>query len=294
MTMGLPRIIEVLDATKNISTPMMEIYLKKPYCDGGEEVKKIAMSIKEVKLKDVATEFSINIADFTITITVDEEKIKNLSLTVSQVGKAIGKFSKNLDIKTEKNVIVAKVSQKGESINTLYKVKEKIKEVSISGMKGIKQVLPVRRGDEYIILTAGSNIKTILQLEYVDAERTITNDIAEIADVLGIEAAREAIINEVKKVIDSQGLKVDIRHIMLVADTMCVSGKVKGITRYGVVSEKSSVLARASFETPLKHIIRAAVVGEEDMLTSVIENVMLNQPIPIGTGLPGLRSKIRK
>jgi len=112
--------------------------------------------------------------------------------------------------------------------------------------------------------------------------------------VLGIEAAREAIINEVKKVIDSQGLKVDTRHIMLVADTMCVSGQVKGITRYGVVSEKSSVLARASFETPIKHIIRAAVVGEEDMLTSVIENVMLNQAIPVGTGLPGLITKIRK
>jgi DNA-directed RNA polymerase subunit A" len=137
-------------------------------------------------------------------------------------------------------------------------------------------------------------MKAILALEHVDAERTVTNDIAEIANVLGIEAAREAIIQEVRKVIDSQGLKVDVRHIMLVADTMCVSGAVKGITRYGVVSQKSSVLARASFETPLPHIIRAAIVGEEDKLTSVIENVMLNQPVPIGTGLPGLVSKKRE
>jgi len=88
-----------------------------------------------------------------------------------------------------------------------------------------------------------------------------------------------------------QGLDVDIRHLMLVADTMCVSGDVKGITRYGVVSEKSSVLARASFETPIKHVINAALVGERDQLTSVVENVMLNQPVPIGTGLPGLISK---
>lgn len=293
VTMGLPRIIEVLDATKNISTPMMEVYLKKPYSEG-QDIKKLAMMIKEIKLKDVATEFSINIADFTITIAVDEEKIKTLGTTVSNVGKAINKFAKTLDVKSEKDAIVVKLSQKGESLNTLYKIKEKIKELNISGIKGIKQVLPVKRGEEYIIITAGSNLKTVLQLEYVDAERTMSNDIAEISNVLGIEAAREAIINEVRKVIDSQGLKVDIRHIMLVADTMCVSGVVKGITRYGVVSEKSSVLARASFETPLKHIIRAAVVGEEDKLTSVIENVMLNQPIPIGTGLPGLVSKIRK
>ena len=81
---------------------------------------------------------------------------------------------------------------------------------------------------------------------------------------------------------------------MLVADTMCVSGTLKGITRYGVVSEKSSVLARASFETPIKHIINAALVGEVDNLNSVVENVMVNQPVPIGTGLPSLTVKPAK
>ena len=80
---------------------------------------------------------------------------------------------------------------------------------------------------------------------------------------------------------------------MLVADTMCVSGSVKGITRYGVVSEKSSVLARASFETPIKHIINAALVGEVDELNSVVENVMLNQPVPVGTGLPDLVTTVK-
>ena len=78
---------------------------------------------------------------------------------------------------------------------------------------------------------------------------------------------------------------------MLVADTMCVNGSLKGITRYGVVSEKSSVLARASFETPIKHIINAALVGEVDNLDSVVENVMINQPIPIAKGLPSLSVK---
>ena len=72
---------------------------------------------------------------------------------------------------------------------------------------------------------------------------------------------------------------------MLVSDMMCNSGLVKGITRYGVVSEKSSVLARASFETPIKHLINASLVGETDLLSSVVENVMLNQTIPAGTGM---------
>ena len=131
-------------------------------------------------------------------------------------------------------------------------------------------------------------------MEEVDAYRTTTNNIFEIEQVLGIEAARQSIINEIFKVIESQGLNVDVRHIMLVADTMCVSGTLKGITRYGVVSDKSSVLARASFETPIKHIINAALVGEVDNLDSVVENVMINQAIPIGTGLPSLAVKKQK
>jgi len=80
---------------------------------------------------------------------------------------------------------------------------------------------------------------------------------------------------------------------MLVADIMCANGEVKGITRYGVVSEKASVLARASFETPIKHLINAALEGEVDNLTSVVENVIINQPVPIGTGLPGLVTKMK-
>ncbi|HLD03102.1 MAG TPA: DNA-directed RNA polymerase subunit A'', partial [Candidatus Nanoarchaeia archaeon] len=66
------------------------------------------------------------------------------------------------------------------------------------------------------------------------------------------------------------------------------------ITRSGITGEKKSVLARASFETPLKHIINASLVGEEDELNSVIENVMLNQPVPVGTGLPDLVTKVKK
>jgi DNA-directed RNA polymerase subunit A" len=173
-------------------------------------------------------------------------------------------------------------------------MKEKVKSVFVTGIKGIKQVLPVRRKDEFIIITAGSNLKKILDMDFVDSTRTRTNNIHEIGAVLGIEAARQAIIEEVYKVIEAQGLNVDIRHVMLVSDTMCSSGKIRGITRYGVVSEKASVLARASFETPIKHLINASLIGEVDLLNSVVENVMLNQPVPVGTGLPGLVTKVNK
>lgn len=293
VTLGLPRIIEILDGRKELENPMMEIYLKKPFATGKkiEELRHLALQIKETKLKDIATEFTINIADFTIEVKLDKEKIKGLDLTMGKIMDAISKQVKGYNLRDNKDSIIVKSRSKEDNFNEAYKSKEKIKELTIKGIKGILQVLPVKREDEFVIITAGSNLADVLQLEEVDAYRTTTNNIFEIEQVLGIEAARQAIVNEIFKVIESQGLNVDVRHIMLVADTMCVSGTLKGITRYGVVSDKSSVLARASFETPIKHIINAALVGEVDALDSVVENVMINQPVPIGTGLPSLSVK---
>ncbi|MBI4452182.1 DNA-directed RNA polymerase subunit A'' [Candidatus Woesearchaeota archaeon] len=294
VTLGLPRIIEILDGRKELENTMMEIYLKKHYATGKriEELRQLALQIKETKLKDIATEFTINIADFTIEVKLDKEKMKEIELTLGKAMDAVSKQLKGYNIKDNKDSIILKSRSKEETFNETYKTKEKIKDIKIKGIKGISQVLPVKREEEFIIITAGSNLAEVLQLEEVDAYRTTTNNIFEIEQVLGIEAARQSIINEIFKVIESQGLNVDVRHIMLVADTMCVSGTLKGITRYGVVSEKSSVLARASFETPIKHIINAALVGEVDNLNSVVENVMINQPVPIGTGLPSLTVKV--
>lgn len=293
VTMGLPRIIEILDGRKNLRTPMMEIYLNKPYSKG-KDIREIAASIRETKLKELIKELSINIADSNIALKPNEKKMKELKITENTLLKAISAGMKGVSAKRKKEDIIIKFRGKEESLNVLYKLKEKLKEIYIRGVKGITQVLPVKREDEFIIIAAGSNLKDVLALDFVDTTKTTTNNVFEIASVLGIEAARQIIINEVFKVIESQGLNVDVRHIMLTADTMCVSGVVRGITRYGVVSEKASVMARASFETPIRHIINASLVGEEDKLNSVVENVMLNQSVPVGTGLPGLITKITK
>jgi DNA-directed RNA polymerase subunit A" len=294
VTVGLPRIIEILDGRKEIGTPMMEIFLKKPYSKG-EDIKKLALNIKETLLQDLMNSVSVDIAEGKVDIAIDNEKMQEIGMRTDSVISAVEKGMKGISVKKTEEGISVKLKSKDEKlINEVYKLKEKLKSVYIRGIKSIKQVLPVKRGEEYIIITAGSNLIDVLSMEEVDQTRTVTNDIFEIQAVLGIEAARQALIKEVFKVIEDQGLNVDIRHIMLAADTMCFSGKVKGITRYGIVSEKSSVLARASFETPVKHIIEAGLVGEEDKLNSVVENVMLNQPIPVGTGLPGLIVKVKK
>ena len=193
---------------------------------------------------------------------------------------------------TKPSSITIKGSKKDE-LNELYKIKEIIKDVYVAGIKGISQVQPVKRGSEIMIMTSGSNLKDVFKLDFVDASKTTTNDLFEIEKLLGVEAARQAIINEILKVLSGQGIEIDIRHIMLVADAMCASGSVAGINRYGIIKEKSSVLARASSETPIRHTINASLIGEIDNLNSVIENVMINQPVPVGTGLPGLKTNMK-
>ncbi len=297
VTTGLPRIIEVLDGRAEISTKMMHIHLKSPYSEG-KDIKKIAETIKETTLKEYVKETSIDIADSQMILTLDEAKLSRVGMKSGTIIKVLEKaFAKGYSFKPSKedeNILIIKSTSKEDDLNNVYKLKEKLQDIYVNGIKGITQVLPVKKGDEYIIVTAGSNLKDIFKLEFVNPDKTTTNDIFEIEKILGVEAARQATINEVAKVIDEQGLNVDIRHIMLVSDIMTTSGTVLGVNRYGIVKEKPSVLARASFETPIKHIINASQSGEVDYLRSVIENVMINQVVPVGTGLTRLAVKVEK
>lgn len=286
VTLGLPRLIEIFDATKNHSTPAMEVYLKKDYGKDPKIVRKIAYKLKETTLEDVATEFLIDITKMSVKIVLDKDKLKDLGMNDVALIKVLSKSLRNIQVRANKNEIVLKGKDSG--LNDLYALREKARSAFISGVKKITHVLPVKRGGEFVILTAGSNLKDIFTVKEVDVTRVMTNDIHEISKVLGIEAARQAIINEALKVISNQGLDVDERHIMLIADAMTAQGIIRGITRTGLTGDKESVFARASFETPIKHLINAAMTGEKDELNSVIENVILNQPVPLGTGLPDL------
>lgn len=292
IALGLPRFIEILDARKTIATPMMEIYLKKDFKADDKAAKKVATAIKETLLSVAVEEFSINIAKLQIDIVLNKKIMRDLGVTDKHVMDKIQNSFKSYTIKQNPDGVVT-VKPAGETaVKDLYKVKEKLKTIYIKGVPGVSQVLPVKRGNEFVILTAGTNLKDVLTIPEVDETRTISNNIYEIQDVLGIEAARSAIITELSRVIRDQGIDVDDRHIMLVSDLMTSRGEIHGVTRSGVAAEKESVLARASFETPIKHLIRAAIIGEEDYLNSVIENVMLNQPVPLGTGLPGLLARM--
>jgi DNA-directed RNA polymerase subunit A" len=291
VTQGLPRLIEIFDAKREPSTPAMTIYIKPSYATSEKKVEEIAFKILEIKLEDVIKSIDVDLLRMRVEIELDSELLNKYGLKESEIQKIIKEHFKSAKITTGSYKINIKPKGEDEEITVrdLYKLKVKLRAMHIGGIKGIKQVLPMKQGERWIIKTAGTNLKEILKLPEVDIENTITNDIFEIYSVFGIEAARNMIIEETLNVLKNQGIEVDIRHIMLVADVMTYEGSIKGIGRYGVSGGKASVLARASFEVPLKHLFNAAVNGEVDKLTSVVENVMINQPVPIGTGMVTLK-----
>ena len=294
VTLGLPRLIELFDARKSPSTPVMDVYIKKQYSKDEKKVREIASMLKETKLADISEEFSLNLSKVRIEVHLSQKKMRDLKITNKYLLRILNKRLKGSIVKISKNkkFLIIRSKKKEFNIKEFYQLKEKAKDLRVKGIKGINQVLPVKRDNEFVILCTGSSLKNVLKIEGVDETSSKTNDIFTIADVLGIEAARNVIINEASEIIKEQGLDIDIRHIMFLADVMTNTGVIKGITRGGITSEKESVLARASFETPIVHIVKASLTGEEDKLNSVVENVMVNQPVPVGTGLPGLTVKM--
>jgi DNA-directed RNA polymerase subunit A" len=99
------------------------------------------------------------------------------------------------------------------------------------------------------------------------------------------------VVEELKKVLDDNGINVDIRHIMLLADLMTWSGEIKGIVRTGITKGKASPFARAAFEETTKHLLDAAFKGEVETLNGVVENIIVGQPIKVGTGIVELIMK---
>ncbi len=282
VTLGLPRLIEIVDARKKISTPTMDIYFEEDKRDDEEFVRKIANKIGKSTLNDILKNFNVNYAEMNIVVELDKEKIKEKRLNYDDIIERVKKAFKRVEINN--HILIFELEPSKRTIRDLRLLADKVRNHQISGVKNIGKVVVRKEEDEWVIHTEGSNLGAVLKIDGVDKVRTMTNDIHEIEKVLGIEAARNAIIHEAKKTMEEQGLTVDIRHIMLVADMMTADGTVKSIGRHGVSGEKASVLARASFEETGKHLLRASIRGEVDNLNGIIENIIIGQPIPLGTG----------
>ncbi len=283
ITLGLPRIIEIVDARKKLSTPTMKVKLVGEFASERNKAEKIAMEIEETHIRDIA-KVKADIDDMSVWIMLNATELKRryiMSEEVEQTIKDIG-TALLVDVVGDGKL---RIHVKDKSYHDLLRLEAKVSNTLVKGIDGIKRAL-VRRdpSGEYVLYTEGSALKKVLKVDGVDSRRTTTNNINEISDVLGIEAARNAIIEEMASTLDEQGLDVDPRHITLIADTMTMDGEVKQIGRHGIAGEKASVLSRAAFEVTVDNLLEAAMHGETDALKGVTENVIVGQPIKLGTG----------
>ena len=258
VTLGLPRLIEIVDARKKISTPTMDIYFEEGYKDDEEFVRKLANKIGKSTISDILYDFNLDYGSMQVIATLDPNKIQQRRLDYDKIMAQVEKIFKKVEIEDDYKLTF---KPKNPTIREIRLLADKVRDLQISGTKGIGKVIIRKGDDEWIIHTEGSNLKAIFNEEGIDKARSTTNDIHEIETVLGIEAARNAIVYELNR-----------------------TGVVKSIGRHGISGEKSSVLARAAFEETGKHLLHASIRGEKDDLTGIIENIIIGQPIPLGTG----------
>lgn len=282
VTLGLPRLIEIVDARKNPSTPMMTIYLTQEYAKDRDMARRLAWEIEATHISHLGS-ISTDLNEMALIIELNEKVISQREIMPDQIGDVL-EIELGVPVMVDGLTIIIK--PKNESYRELLQLGKNLESVIIKGLKSIRRVV-IRKEDaidEYVLYTEGSALKEVAKLEGVDMTRSITNNINEIFEVFGIEAARNSIIKEATDTLREQGLTVDVRHIMLVSDIMCVDGEVKPIGRHGISGEKASVLARAAFEVTVNHLLDAGVRGDVDELRGVTENVIVGQPIRLGTG----------
>ncbi|WP_253736346.1 DNA-directed RNA polymerase subunit A'' [Halohasta salina] len=297
VTQGLPRLIELVDARKTPDTPMMTVYLEDEYAEDREKAHEVVWALEATKILALG-DVSTNVADMLVRIDLNEETLLERWPTVDSAELVAQEIAETIDdklgVSTRQQGMAIEFGPNEPSYRELLQLVEQLRDIVFKGIEEISRVV-IRKeetdaGEEFVLYTEGSAFGDVLDIEGVDATRSTCNNIHEIREELGIEAAREAIINETVDTLREQGLDdVNIRHLMLVADIMTNEGTIESIGRHGISGSKDSVLARAAFEVTVNHLLDAAIHGQSDDLDGIIENVIAGKPIALGTGDVKLR-----
>ena len=299
VTQGLPRIIEIVDARKVPNTPTMKIYLKEGIKATAEDAQKLAASLEVTTTVNIAT-IETDVAQRRLVLHLNKANMAQKNMTGAEIREKLTRATRlHVIANKEKNptmlTLIPNVhtaedldtlAENPPSYTMLLQLEEKIRDLRLKGIPGVERA-NVQFNDktgEHYLATIGSNLARINEIEAIDRNRTYTNNIIEIYDQLGIEAARQAIVDELKETLDGARLEVDDRHLLIVADVMTSEGEVRAIGRHGVSGTKHSILARAAFEVTVNHLLKAGIIGERDHLTGVAENIIVGQPIALGTG----------
>jgi DNA-directed RNA polymerase subunit A" len=299
VTQGLPRLIELVDARKEPDTPMMTVHLEGEHATERERAHEVVWEIEATRvlaLGDVST----NVADMLVRIDLNEQTLlerwpraEDPAAVADEIADIV---EDSLGVETARQGTVVEFGPSEPSYRELLQLVEQLREIVFKGIDEVSRVVirkeEIDGEEEFVLYTEGSAFGDVLEIEGVDASRTTCNNIHEIYRQLGVEAAREAIIDETMDTLEEQGLDdVNVRHLMLVSDIMTNRGTIESIGRHGISGSKESVLARAAFEVTVNHLLDAAVHGEEDDLNGVIENVIVGKPVAVGTGDVNLRMR---
>lgn len=286
---GIQRVEEIVDGRSKAKYPTMTIFISDPALRKDvEKLDLFAKSLIDVRIADVIR-ITEDLPKFKVSIELLPDEIRLRNVNTDDLISKMEKHLKKEGRRKDKHVL--DFTFKNEPLLKIRRMLNKLKNVRIQGIRGIEKVIISKEDEEPVIKTRGTNLKAIAKLPEVDGARTTTNDIKEISKALGIEAGRIAIVNELSGVLKENGISVDIRHIMMLADLMTWDGDIRGIVRTGITRGKSSPFARASFEETVKHLLEASFSGEVEQLEGVVENIIVGQPIKVGTGRVSLVMK---
>ena len=291
-TSGLPRIIELLDAKKRPSTPILRIYLSEANKKNFAEAEKIVKKVSEIRMRSISKRIVENFAKGRILIVLNQQTIQANDLNAKTIASNLSKeLGLECRVGEHGNIVV---STRTKNLKDIRAITVKLTKSIVNGIEGVGKAMVVQdtKTGEFYVESAGSKIEPILEVDGIDPTKLYTNDIFEMYRVFGIEAARKTLLIELKKTLDEQEINVNERHLELISDAMTGAGTIQSIGRHGLVGKKESVFAKAAFEETIKHLINAAAFGQTDYMRGVTENILVGKQIPLGTG--SVRLAIRK
>lgn len=301
ITQGVPRINEIINASKNISTPVISAELENPleltsarWVKGRIEKTTLGQVAESIEVLMTSTSASVR-------IILDNKIIEEacLSITPWSVKNSILKTPRiklnDNDIRVlDTGLDITPVVDKSRAHFNLHNLKNVLPNIIVNGIKTVERVVVAEDMDKskqidgktkWKLFVEGTNLLAVMGTPGINGRTTTSNNVVEVSKTLGIEAARTTIIDEIGTVMGNHGMSIDIRHMMLLADVMTYRGEVLGIQRTGIQKMDKSVLMQASFERTGDHLFSAAASGKVDNIEGVTECVIMGIPMKLGTGI---------
>ncbi|KAJ3099768.1 hypothetical protein HK100_004836 [Physocladia obscura] len=303
VTLGVPRIKEIINASKNINTPIIKAHLVERTRDDKRSARVVQSRIERTTLEDITEyiEEIISPSDCSLKIKISAKtlEISLESIAISIIRNSKLKLSES-DIHIERpDAVIVKINSTGkgdvsQTFQLMQSIKRVLPKVVVKGLPLVNRAVIVPVNDQYQVHIEGYGLREVMGTEGVLGLKTYSNHILENWKTLGIEAGRQTIIDEIISVMQSHGMTIDQRHVMLLADLMTFKGEILGITRFGIAKMKDSVLMLASFEKTTDHLFEASFFGKKDEITGVSECIIMGVPMGIGTGLFKLLSRVNR